>query len=136
MVNGEVPSNLEGLCWELQDLIPKLIDKDPGKRPEMVRVLRHPYFALTNDRTKRHFAERLWTDFSSILLEEDRKKAIKNIFSCQKFRDWYENLSKDKLDTADEEIANEIGNNFRLFREVSKLQAYTNRSLIINSFCS
>ena len=122
MVNGEVPSNLEGLCWELQDLIPKLTDNDPGKRPEMVLVLRHPYFALTNDRTKRHFAERLWTDFSSILLEEDRKNAIKNIFSCQNFRVWYESLSKDKLDT-DEEIANKIGNNFRLFREVSKLQA-------------
>jgi serine/threonine protein kinase len=122
MVNGEVPSNLEGLCWELQDLIPKLIDNVPGNRPEMVRVLRHPYFALTNDRTKRHFAEQLWTDFNSILSEEDRRNVIQNIFSCQKFRDWYENFSKDKPDT-DEEIANKIGKNFRLFREVSKLQA-------------
>jgi serine/threonine protein kinase len=120
MVNGEA-SNLEGLCWELQDLIPKLTD-NPGKRPEMVLVLRHPYFALTNDRTKRNFAEQLWTDFSSIVSEEERRNVIRNIFSCQKFRDWYENFSKDKPET-DEEIANKIGNNFRLFREVSKIQA-------------
>jgi serine/threonine protein kinase len=117
MVNGEVPSNLQGLCWELQDLIPKLTDNDPGKRPKMVLVLRHPYFALTNDRTKRHFAEQLWTDFSSILSEEDRRKVIKNIFSCQNFRDWYENFSKDKPDPH-EEICAQIANSFRLFREV------------------
>ena len=117
MVNGEA-SNLEGLCWELQDLIPKLTDNDPGKRPEMVLELRHPYFALTNDRTKRHFAEQLWTDFNSILSEEDRREVIQNIFSCKKFRDWYETFSKDKPDTDEEISANKIANSFRLFREV------------------
>jgi serine/threonine protein kinase len=117
MYEGLVPPNLQGLSWDLIDLILKLTEKDPGKRPEMVLVLRHPYFALTNDRTKRHFADEL-TDFLSKLSEEDRIKMIRKIFSRRSFREWYETFSnKDKLAITDEEIK-EIENNIPLFAMV------------------
>jgi serine/threonine protein kinase len=119
MIKGLVPPNLQNLSWDLIDLILKLTEKDPGKRPEMTLVLRHPYFALTNDITKRHFADQLWTDFNSILnAEEYRIKKIRKVFSSRSFREWYETFSnKDNLAITDEEI-NEIENNIPLFTKV------------------
>jgi serine/threonine protein kinase len=103
MVKGLVPQNLEGLSWDLIDLILKLTDKDPGKRPNMFLVLLHPYFVLTNDSTKRHFVDQFWTSFQELITEENKKKQMKKIFNNRNFREWYDTLSRDKQDS-DEEI--------------------------------
>jgi hypothetical protein len=58
---------------------------------------------LTNDRTKRHFVDQIWTSFQLVSTEENKKKQMKNIFNNRNFREWYETLSRDKQDT-DEEI--------------------------------
>ncbi|XP_046461358.1 serine/threonine-protein kinase/endoribonuclease IRE1-like isoform X2 [Daphnia pulex] len=50
MIKGLVPPNLPNLSWDLIDLILKLVDKDPGKRPDMFQVLLHPYFVLQDNR--------------------------------------------------------------------------------------
>jgi serine/threonine protein kinase len=92
MANGLVPPNLQGLSWDLIDLILKLTEKDPGKRPDMVLVLRHPYFVLTNDKTKKHFVDQLWNGLQS-LSQEDRSKQVKKIFSNRNFQQWYHEIS-------------------------------------------
>ncbi len=103
MVNGLVPQNLVGLSWDLIDLILKLTDKYPGKRPNMFLVLRHPYFVLTNDRTKWHFVDQFSTSFQVLVTEENKNKQMRKIFNNRNFREWYETLSRDKQDS-DEEI--------------------------------
>jgi serine/threonine protein kinase len=103
MINGLVPQNLEGLSWDLIDLILKLTDKYPGKRPNMFLVLLHPYFVLTNDRTKRHFVDQFWTSFKELIKEENKTKQTRKIFNNRNFIEWYETLSRDKQDS-DEEI--------------------------------
>jgi serine/threonine protein kinase len=103
MIKGLVPPNLQNLSWDLIDLILKLTENDPGKRPNMFLVLYHPHFILTNDRTKRHFVDQIWTSFQLVSTEENKKKQMKNIFNNRNFREWYETLSRDKQDT-DEEI--------------------------------
>jgi hypothetical protein len=116
MVKGLVPPNLQNLSWDLIDLILKLTDKDPGKRPKMILVLRHPYFVLTNDRTKRHFSDQLWAAFT-FLPEKDEIKRKNEIFSNRNFQEWYETLFKDKPKTT-KEIEN-MTNTFNLFTSVS-----------------
>jgi serine/threonine protein kinase len=103
MIKGLVPPNLQNLSWDLIDLILKLTENDPGKRPNMFLVLYHPHFILTNDRTKRHFVDQIWTSFQLVSTEENKKKQMKKIFNHRNFREWYETLSRDKQDT-DEEI--------------------------------
>jgi serine/threonine protein kinase len=102
MLQGRVPQNLEGLTWDLIDLILKLTDKDPRKRPNMSQVLLHPYFVLTNDRTKRHFVDQFWNNFQILVTQENKKQEMKKIFHYQNFRKWYEILSRDKPDSYDE----------------------------------
>jgi serine/threonine protein kinase len=114
MLQGRVPQNLEGLSWDLIDLILKLTDKDPGKRPNMFQVLLHPYFVLTNDRTKRHFVDQFWNNFQILITEENKKQEMKKIFHYQNFRKWYETLSRDKQDT-NEEIE-QMTKTLKLFR--------------------
>jgi serine/threonine protein kinase len=103
MIKGLVPQNLEGLSWDLIDLILKLTDKYPGKRPKMFLVLLHPYFVLTNDRTKRHFVDQIWTSIQLVSTEENKKRQMRKIFNNRNFIDWYETLSRNKRDS-DEEI--------------------------------
>jgi serine/threonine protein kinase len=112
MVKGLVPQNLERLSWDLIDLILKLTDKDPGKRPNMFLVLLHPYFVLTNDRTKWDFVDQV-ASFQELITEENKKKQMKKIFNNQNFRKWYETLSRDKQDS-DEEIE-QMTKNLKLF---------------------
>jgi serine/threonine protein kinase len=113
MVKGLVPRNLEGLSWDLIDLILKLTDKDPGKRPNMFLVLLHPYFVLTNDRTKRHFVDQFRTSFKELVTEENKKTQIRKIFNYRNFREWYETLSRDKQDS-DQDIE-EMTKTLKLF---------------------
>jgi serine/threonine protein kinase len=113
MVKGLVPQNLEGLSWDLIDLILKLTDKDPGKRPKIFLVLLHPYFVLTNDNTKWHFVDQFRTSFQVLITEENKTKQMKKIFNNRNFREWYESLSKEKPDS-DEEIE-EMTKNLKLF---------------------
>jgi serine/threonine protein kinase len=113
MVKGLVPQNLEGLSWDLIELILKLTDKDPGKRPNMLLVLLHPYFVLTNDRTKWHFVDQFWNNFQLLITEEIKKKQMKKIFNNRNFLDWYETLSRDKPDS-NEEIE-QMTKNHKLF---------------------
>jgi serine/threonine protein kinase len=113
MINGLVPQNLEGLSWDLIDLILKLTDKYPGKRPNMFLVLLHPYFVLTNDNTKWHFVDQFRTSFQVLITEENITKQMKKIFNNRNFREWYESLSKEKPDS-DEEIE-EMTKNLKLF---------------------
>ncbi len=101
MINGWIPSNLQGLPWDLIDLILKLTEKDPVKRPEMALALRHPYFVLTNDKTKRHFVDQLWTGLK-LLPKKERKTVVKEIFNDRNFQDWYHNLCGNKSDTVEE----------------------------------
>ncbi|XP_057376136.1 uncharacterized protein LOC130697036 [Daphnia carinata] len=98
MIQGLIPPNLHHLSWDLIDLIIKLADKDPAKRPSMTLVLYHPYFILTNDKTKRHFVKQLWTDLSS----KNRKHQMKNIFNRHNFQEWYRTITADKPETAKE----------------------------------
>nr|CAH0107608.1 unnamed protein product [Daphnia galeata] len=104
MIKGLVPQNLEGLSWDLIDLILKLTDKDPAKRPEMVLVLRHPYFVLTNEKTKEYFVDQLWADLDllEIFSKDYERNHLQNIFNGRNFREWYETIFKDKVETAEE----------------------------------
>ncbi|XP_059351350.1 uncharacterized protein LOC130697037 [Daphnia carinata] len=98
MREGLVPPKLHDLSWDLIDLIVNLIDKDPTKRPSMALVLCHPYFILTNDKTKRHFVEQLWPDLSL----DNRKDQMKKIFNRHNFQEWYRTITADKPETAKE----------------------------------
>ena len=116
MIKGLVPQNLEGLSWDLIDLILKLTDKDPAKRPEMVLVLRHPYFVLTNEKTKEYFVDQLWADLD-LLSKDSEKKHLQNILNGRNFREWYETIFKDKVETAEEKV--EMANTLQLLKLVS-----------------
>ncbi|XP_057372228.1 uncharacterized protein LOC130693126 [Daphnia carinata] len=99
MARGMVPPNLQHLNWDLIDLILKLTDKDPGKRPSMALVLCHPYFVLTNDKTKRHFIDHLWAHSNS---KEDKKNSMKQMFNSHNFQEWYTTITADTQETAKE----------------------------------
>ena len=116
MIKGLVPQNLERLSWDLIDLILKLTDKDPAKRPEMVLVLRHPYFVLTNEKTKEYFVDQLWADLD-LLSKDSEKKHLQNILNGRNFREWYETIFKDKVETAEEKV--EMANTLQLLKLVS-----------------
>jgi hypothetical protein len=64
-------------------------------------VLRHPYFVLTNDKTKKHFVDQLWNGLQS-LSPEDRSKQVKKIFSNRNFQQWYHEISGVKPATKEE----------------------------------
>ncbi|KZS17772.1 Ankyrin repeat and protein kinase domain-containing protein 1 [Daphnia magna] len=102
MVHGLVPQNIQDLSWDLQDLILKLTDRDPGKRPMMALVLRHPYFVLTNERTKKYFLDRLWVNI--ILCDDGIELFADKILSAQSLDEWYHGLS----DYTDSSNANEL----------------------------
>uniref|UniRef100_A0A0N8E8L0 Putative Ankyrin n=1 Tax=Daphnia magna TaxID=35525 RepID=A0A0N8E8L0_9CRUS len=101
MVHGLLPQNLQDLSWDLKDLILRLMDNDPGKRPKMALVLRHPYFVLTNEKTKNYFVHQLWADIG-LLSPSDRDKTLKKIFSSQSLEEWYRDLSDEKQYTTEE----------------------------------
>jgi len=113
MINGLVPQNLEGLSWDLIDLILKLTDTHPEKRPNILLVLIHPYFVLTNDRTKRHFVDQFLTSFQALITKENKEKQRRKIFNNRNFREWYETLSRDKADSDDE--IEEMTKNLKIF---------------------
>ncbi|XP_045031562.1 uncharacterized protein LOC116918324 [Daphnia magna] len=100
MVHGLVPQNIQDLSWDLQDLIIKLTDRDPGKRPMMALVLRHPYFVLTNERTKKYFLDRLWVNI--ILCDDGIDLFAEKILSAQSLKEWYHGLSGEKQSTTEE----------------------------------
>ncbi|KAK4004534.1 hypothetical protein OUZ56_006268 [Daphnia magna] len=100
MVHGLVPQNIQDLSWDLQDLIIKLSDRDPGKRPMMALVLRHPYFVLTNERTKKYFLDRLWVNI--ILCDDGIDLFAEKILSAQSLDEWYQGLSGEKQFTTEE----------------------------------
>uniref|UniRef100_A0A0P6FFW9 Ankyrin n=1 Tax=Daphnia magna TaxID=35525 RepID=A0A0P6FFW9_9CRUS len=100
MVEGLVPQNIQDLSWDLQDLIIKLTDRDPGKRPMMALVLRHPYFVLTNERTKKYFLDRLWVNI--ILCDDGIDLFAEKILSAQSLDEWYQGLSGDKQFTTED----------------------------------
>lgn len=102
MANGIVPPNLVGLEWDLRDLILKLTDTDPTKRPTMSLVLEHPYFVLTNTKTKKHFVDRIVSYFSLLPLEV-QKKELKQVFNAHNFQEWYKKSHYDKPHTKEEQ---------------------------------
>jgi serine/threonine protein kinase len=119
MIKGLVPQNLEVLSWDLIDLILKLTDKEPAKRPEMVLVMRHPYFVLTNEKTKEYFVDQLWADLDllEIFSKDYERDHLQNIFNGQNFREWYETIFKDKVETAEEK--EEMAKTLQLLKLVS-----------------
>ena len=133
MIKGLVPQNLERLSWDLIDLILKLTDKDPAKRPEMVLVLRHPYFVLTNEKTKEYFVDQLWADLDllEIFSKDYERDHLQNIFNGQNFREWYETIFKDKVETAEEK--EEMAKTVQLLKLVSIF--YLN-ILELDKYCS
>ncbi|KZS17815.1 Receptor-interacting serine/threonine-protein kinase 4 [Daphnia magna] len=112
MVQGLVPPNLQHHSWDLIDLIVKLTDKDPAKRPIMPLVLCHPYFTLTNDKTKRHFVDQLLTDLNS----ENRRDQMKKIFNNHNFQEWYNTIITDKPETAEE--TQEMEKTLEMFKSI------------------
>ncbi|EFX85599.1 hypothetical protein DAPPUDRAFT_237704 [Daphnia pulex] len=123
MVRGLVPPELQEFSWDLIDLIVKLTEKEPEKRPEMTLVLRHPYFVLTNDRTKRYFVDKLCNDFN-LLSKDDRTKQLKKIFNQHNFQEWYSTTLSGYPDTDDE--IEEMSKNLSLFRKYDpEIQADT-----------
>jgi serine/threonine protein kinase len=119
MIKGLVPQNLEVLSWDLIDLILKLTDKEPAKRPEMVLVMRHPYFVLTNEKTKEYFVDQLWADLDvlEIFSKDYERDHLQNLFNGQNFREWYETIFKDKVETAEEK--EEMAKTLQLLKHVS-----------------
>ncbi|XP_059350588.1 uncharacterized protein LOC130693049 isoform X2 [Daphnia carinata] len=115
MEHGLLPQNLQDLSWDLKDLILRLIDNDPVKRPKMALVLRHPYFVLTNDRTKRYFVHQLWAD-TGLLSQSEKIKVLKKIFSSQNLEEWHRVLSDEKQYTTEE--METMGNTLQFFRKL------------------
>ncbi|KZS17816.1 putative Serine/threonine-protein kinase 33 [Daphnia magna] len=114
MAEGLVPPKLQHLSWDLIDLIVKLTDKDPAKRPVMGLVLYHPYFVLTNDKTKRHFVDHLWAHINS---KENKKKSMKQMFNNHNFQGWYNNIMAETSYTVEE-----IAEREKTLRELIQIQ--------------
>ncbi|XP_045023019.1 uncharacterized protein LOC116918833 [Daphnia magna] len=112
MRQGLVLPNLQHLSWDLIDLIVKLTDKDPAKRPIIALVLCHPYFTLTNNKTRRHFVDRLLTDLNS----ENRKDQMKKIFNNHNFQKWYNTIITDKPETFEE--TQEMEKTLEMFKSI------------------
>ncbi|KZS17814.1 Ankycorbin-like protein [Daphnia magna] len=121
MVRGLVPPNLHDLSWDLIDLIIALTAKDPAKRPIMPLVLYHPYFALTNDKTKRHFVDHLLAHINS---KENKNNSMKQTFNNHSFQEWYRIIIADTPETV-EEIAEreETLKMFRKFKPKSTIES-------------
>ncbi|XP_046640495.1 serine/threonine-protein kinase 32C-like isoform X2 [Daphnia pulicaria] len=121
MIEGLTPQNLHGLRSELIDLIRKLTDKDPKKRPAMVLVLHHPYFVLTNDRTIKRFVNQFWDGLKLILPRGDHTKRVmpilyEKILSNQNFQEWYDSVYDEMPITEKEK--EEMGNTLRMFKNL------------------
>ena len=56
---GTAPTDLYA-DWDLIDLVVRLTYKDPQKRPQIDIVIYHPYFVLSNDRTRNSFVDKMY----------------------------------------------------------------------------
>lgn len=102
VISGVIPLNLEALSWDLQDLILKMTDNDPEKRPNVGLVLHHPYFILTNENTIWQLINELWKYFDWLGPAEQRK-AVDEIFNADNFGSWYETFSDHNTTPTEEE---------------------------------
>ncbi|XP_059350327.1 serine/threonine-protein kinase 3-like [Daphnia carinata] len=98
-IQGLIPPTLHHQSWDLIDLIIKLTAKEPAKRPIMALVLCHPYFVLTNAKTKRHFVDHLWTHIKS---KENKENSMKQMFNSHNFQEWYRTVTADTQETVEE----------------------------------
>lgn len=64
MLLGTAPPNLEG-DWDLIDIVARLTNREPKKRPQVDIVIYHPYFVLSNEKTKMSYIDKLYNFFES-----------------------------------------------------------------------
>lgn len=88
MVKGMIPPSLQNLNWDLQVLIVSMTDNDPENRPTMNLVLRHPYFVLTSEQTKRRFVDQVF-QFMASLSPVQRASKMKKMLNGNHFLEWY-----------------------------------------------
>jgi len=56
---GTAPTELYA-DWDFIDLVVRLTYKDPQKRPQIDLFIYHPYFVLSNDRTRNSFVDKMY----------------------------------------------------------------------------
>ena len=95
--------------WAATDLICRLLHYQPENRPNIFTIIYHPFFALTNEMTKKHLAFKIfdfWLDkhagrFSS---------AMNNYFTEASVKEWCEQYENELGSKPDQEELERISN--------------------------
>ena len=80
--------------WAATDLICRLLHYQPENRPNIFTVIYHPFFALTNEMTKKLLAFKI---FDFWLNKHDGKfsSSMNNYFNERNLKEWYQQYEKE-----------------------------------------
>ena len=95
--------------WAATDLICRLLHYQPENRPNIFTVIYHPFFALTNEMTKKHLAFKI---FEFWLNKHDGKfsSSMNNYFNERNLKEWYHQYEKELGSDGNQEELERISN--------------------------
>lgn len=92
--------------WSAADLISRLLNYEPNRRPKAFHVLLHPFFLISNEPAKSFLTKYLGDSYATNF-ENENALRFKEMLQESKIRDWYENLDADLKNEEDvEALAN------------------------------
>ena len=80
--------------WAAADLICRLLHKQPEKRPNIFTIIYHPFFALSNQITKKHLAFKIF-DFWLKKHDGKYRSPMNDYFKERNLKEWYEQYEKE-----------------------------------------
>ena len=95
--------------WAATDLICRLLHYQPENRPNIFTVIYHPFFALTNEMTKKLLAFKI---FDFWLNKHDGKfsSSMNNYFNERNLKEWYHQYEKELGSDGSQEELERISN--------------------------
>jgi serine/threonine-protein kinase/endoribonuclease IRE1 len=95
--------------WAATDLVMKLLEYDPAKRPSVFTVLYHPYFTLTDKRKKLFLAKKM---FQLAVEHQQGHSLFRRMFQKQKIADWCASYCAEQSTEEDEQCLTLLSNVF------------------------
>ena len=95
--------------WAATDLICRLLHYQPENRPNIFTVIYHPFFALTNEMTKKHLAFKKF-EFWLNKHDDDKFSPLNICFKKNTIKEWCEQYKKELGSDGDQEELERLSN--------------------------